>query len=92
MIGSASPDNEFANTPDQIQCTGRCLRCKPFIDVVVPVQDEVGIVVVEQLPERQGILRSASSGTEERNMPVSQCAQVCMGCQVVLQPFVLSGS
>ncbi len=46
MIGSAGSDNQLANAACSVEDSAGRLRCKALIDVVVAVQNEIGVVVI----------------------------------------------
>ena len=90
VIGAAGPNNEFAYAIRLVQCASGCLGCKTFIDMVMAVQNQVGLGGIQQLPEWLGIGIGAPTGTIQGDMPVGQGALVRMGFKVGLQPFILS--
>ncbi len=90
VIRAARPGDDFTYTIDRIQSAGKVLRREPFIDMVMPVQDQVSMAGVQQIPECLAIGGGPTTGTIKRNMPICEGALVRMGCQVGLQPIVLS--
>ena len=54
MVGAAGTHGDLADPVRHIQHAGRCLGSKPFIDVVMAVEDHIGMGGVELLPEWSG--------------------------------------
>ena len=52
-IRSTCPDDELPDAADRVGDRGRSLRREPLVVVVVAVEDEVGVVLVEGIPERR---------------------------------------
>jgi hypothetical protein len=50
VIRSPTAYNELPNAAGRINCRIRCLRRKSFINMVMPVQDDINIIIVESLP------------------------------------------
>ena len=89
VIRSAAADNELSNTTCSINGSTWRLRRKPLVNMVMPVQDNVNIIIVESLPNRLGIGIGASTRTIERNMPISQSAEICVRSQISCKPLTL---
>ncbi len=71
----ARADDELANPAREVESAARGLRGEALVVVVVPDEHEVGVRVVERLPER-GVRRVASvlAGGEPRVVPVRERA------------------
>lgn len=54
MTPSARPDDELADTAPAIGFAGRVLRREPLVVMLVARQRDIGIEVVERLPDRLG--------------------------------------
>jgi len=64
------------------------------IEVVVPVQHQIGVVVVEQLPKGlsgDAFWGDAVSGAERGLMPVGGCARGMILLEILFQPFEFRG-
>jgi hypothetical protein len=61
MIGTPAAYNEFTHPIDRISNTRRILRGKPLIDMVVPIQNEISIMIVKNLPKILAIEFSPTS-------------------------------
>ena len=46
MIGSPTTHNELTDAADRVQRSTRCLGGEPLIDMVMPSQDQIRVVVV----------------------------------------------
>lgn len=89
VIRSATAYDEFPNPAGCINGSTWRLRRKPLVNMVMPIQDNVNIIVVESLPNRLGIGIGASTRTIERNMPVGQGTKICVRGQISSKPLPL---
>ena len=63
VVCSAGTDDELANAV-RVGEAIRVLRIEPFVDVVVAVEDQVGVSRVQLLPQPVAVLRGSASGAE----------------------------
>ena len=85
----AGADDELAD-PGPRRRAGRVLQREALVHVGVPVQDDVGSVVVEVLPERgHAAVRPDAAGRVERFVPVRELARAGMGGEIGAQPRLL---
>src|SRR5215471_7993406 len=91
VIFSASADDEFANAALGVWSSIGRLGSEPFVVVIVAVDDNVGIGVVERLPQGLDfqVIAVRAAGTEERLVPVGQRASHRMRGEIGAQPFFL---
>ncbi len=88
---SAGANDKFTDAAFGIGSTVRRLRSEALVVVIVAVDDDVGIRSVEGIPERfQGqIVAMRAARTEERFVPVGQCARHRMRGEIGAQPLFL---
>src|SRR5918994_6670820 len=72
--GSPCADNELAYPPAPISGSVRALGGEPLVVVGVPAEDHIGVVVVEDVPERPYLGRGGPRRGEERVVEVGQGA------------------
>src|SRR6266404_1396821 len=89
MIFSACAYNKFSNAVNGIGFSFRCLRGEAFVVVIVTTDDDVGVGVVEGLPERlEGkIVTMFTAGAEERFMKIGESASDRMRGKIGAKPF-----
>jgi hypothetical protein len=51
VIRSATAYDEFPNPAGRIHCRVWCLRRKSLVNMVMPVQDNINIIIIESLPD-----------------------------------------
>ena len=79
MISATTTNNELPDAAGDVKGPICCLRGKPLVDMIVPIQDKVYIMLVKDVPYIKSVVLCAPSRAKKRNMPVSQCAEVRMG-------------
>jgi DNA-directed RNA polymerase subunit N (RpoN/RPB10) len=55
VIGSPATHDELSDPARSIKRSIRCLRRKSLVNMVMPIQDNVNIIIVESLPNRLSI-------------------------------------
>src|SRR4051812_20281072 len=89
MVSAAGADDKLAYAADRVDHAGWRLWRKPLVNVVVGAQNQVGIMIVQRLPEWLGVTCGAAARAEQRYMPVGQRAEVRVGGEIGLKPFSL---
>ena len=92
VVVAAGSHCELADPGDVVELPARGLRGEALVDVVVAVEDDVGVGSVEGVPERLGVRRRPPSGAEQRDVPVGGDALARVGGQVRRQPLPLGRS
>src|SRR6478672_689925 len=82
VIRPATADDELSNPTGCINCRVGRLRRKALINMVMPVQNQVYIIIVQNLPDGLRVRRGAASRTIKRDVPIRQSTEICMSCQV----------
>src|SRR5215208_6236660 len=88
---AAGADDELPDASTRIGLSRRVLRRKPLVVVLVAREHDIGVEVVQRLPDRPHRVgpAMAGSGAEERVMPVGQRARGWLRRQVLAQPLLL---
>src|SRR6476660_3748542 len=89
MIRATATYDKFTHAANVVNNSIRGLGSKSLIDMVVSIQDQVGIVVVKDLPKIFAVEFGAASGTKQGNVPVCQSADIRVGIQICLEPLSL---
>ncbi len=89
VVRAAGPDDERPDAAHWISHTVRCLLCEALVRVVVRGQDQIGIGLVERVPEGLVPVVVTATGAEQRLVPVRQGAGVRVGRKVLSQPLTL---
>src|SRR5262245_54831161 len=90
--GSTRPDDEFSNAIGRIGRAARRLWGGSRVDVFVAVENDLGVVVVERLPQGLDVLRLAAvnrARIKERLVPIGQAALVGVGREIRSEPYLL---
>src|SRR5439155_2116433 len=86
------PGHELPDSSDWIRRAARRLRREPLVVVVVTHHYDIGVVVVERLPQRLRLGRApVTPGAEARMVPIGQDAGLRGGRQIGAQPQLLGG-
>src|SRR5215216_1968754 len=89
MISTPTTCDEFTYPSDRIGQPRGVLRGKPLIDMVVPIQDEIGIMIVKDLPKILTIEFGPTSRAKQRDVPVGEGTKVGVGRQICREPLPL---
>ena len=92
MVGTARADDELPDAACCVTCAIVPLGRKPFVDVVVSIEDDVGVVVVEQRKEIERIVVGPSARRKERDVPEGQGTARRMSLEVFFEPGVLDAA
>src|SRR5215208_7069292 len=65
VVRPARADDELADAPGRVERAVRALRRESLVNVVVTGEDEVGVVVVEDLPQRARVRGGPTAGAEQ---------------------------
>ena len=91
---AAGAHGELPYAPPWIVIPGRVKRAVAGIEVVVSVQNQIGVVLIEQLPKGlsgHALLADAVSSAERGLMPVGECAGGMIRLEILFQPFEFGG-
>src|SRR4051812_6143260 len=90
QLRAAGTGDELANASRRVWKTGWVLRTESFVEVIVPIDDDVDVVLVENVPQRTR-LRHQRIGPrrEEGEVKHGDRALHRMRRQIVLQPCTL---
>src|SRR6266550_1654576 len=90
QVGSACADDDLLDPFHRIRYSGRSLRTKTLVMMLVPVDDQFHSVCVENIPETLDLLtRTMDSRAEEGTMPICERARLAVFSKIFSQPFIL---
>ncbi len=91
MILATRTDDEFSDAALGIGGALWGLGGEALVVVVVATHNDVGVGIIEGLPERlhRQVIAVGAAGTEQRLVPISEGADGGMRCKIHAQPFFL---